>query len=110
MAGRRHNYTREFKLAILAQIEAGVSVAQIARENGLHPTLVSRWKREYKQNPEEAFHGPGHPYKDQARLAELERLVGKLYAENEFLKKTLEIVESRIQEERRKSQLRRDSK
>jgi len=110
MAGRRHNYTREFKLAILAQIDTGLSISQVARENGLHPTLVSRWKRDFKENPEEAFQGPGHPYKMQAKLAEMERLCGKLYAENEFLKKTLEQVESRFQEEKRKSRNRRDLK
>jgi len=95
-------YTREFKLAILAQVDAGTSLAQVARENGLHPTLVARWKREYREKPEEAFRGSGHPYKDQAKIAELERLVGKLYAENEFLKKTLERLESRILEEIKK--------
>ena len=87
MAKPRSYYTREFKMAILSQIEAGVPMAQVARENGIHPTLVARWKKEYLVNPEKAFAGPGHPYKDQARVAELERMVGKLYAENEFLKK-----------------------
>ena len=87
MAKPRSYYTREFKMAILSQIEAGVPMAQVARENGINPTLVARWKKEYLVNPEKAFTGPGHPYKDQARVAELERMVGKLYAENEFLKK-----------------------
>ena len=105
MYGRkRHNYTREFKLTILAQIDTGRSVAQVARENDLHPTLVSRWKRVFKENPEEAFQGLGHPYKIQAKLAEMERFIGKLYAENEFLKKTLEHVESRFQKEKKKYQ------
>ena len=60
MAGKRHLYTCEFKLAILAQVEAGKSLAQVARENGLHPTLVARWKREYRKKPEETFRGSGH--------------------------------------------------
>ena len=105
-----NRYTREFKLAILAQVNSGVSVSQVARENGLHPTLVARWKREYMANPENAFSGSGTPYKDQAKIAELERMVGKLYAENEFLKKTLETMNGRVEEEKRKSRYRRDSK
>ena len=80
MTKQRNFYTREFKLAILSQVEAGVPVAQVARENGLHPALVARWKKEFLEDPEKAFSGPGHPYKDQARVAELERMVGKLYA------------------------------
>lgn len=110
MTRPRINYTREFKLAILAQIDGGVSIAQVARENGLHPSLVARWRRDYKEDPEKAFAGPGHPYKDQARIAELERTVGKLYAETLFLKKTLETVNQRMEEEKRRSQHRRDTK
>ena len=110
MTRQRTNYTRDFKLAILSQVEAGVPIAKVARENGLHPQLVFRWKKEYSENPEKAFSGPGYPYKDQARIAELERMVGKLYAENEFLKKTLATMNGRVEEEKRKSQYRRDSK
>jgi len=86
MVRRKPTYTREFKLAILAQVNNGVPVAQVVRENGLHPQLVFRWKNEYLQDPEKAFAGPGNPYKDQAKIAELERMVGRLYSENEFLK------------------------
>jgi transposase len=84
MPKRKPVYTREFKLAILGQVSSGVPVVQVARENGLHPALVFRWKNEYLDNPEKAFSGPGNPYKDQARIAELERMVGRLYSENEF--------------------------
>jgi transposase len=110
MTKGRSFYTKEFKMAILSQVESGVPVAQVARENGLHSALVFRWKREFMENPEKAFSGSGHPYKDQARLAELERMVGRLYAENEFLKKTLETMNGRVEEEKRKSQRRRDTK
>jgi transposase-like protein len=46
MAGKS-KYNREFKLAIIAQTEAGESVTQVVRENGLSRTLVARWKGEY---------------------------------------------------------------
>ena len=107
---KRIVYTREFKMAILAQIEAGNTIAQVARENGLHPSMVNRWKIEYNEDPEKAFAGPGHPYKDQARIAELERMVGQLYAENLFLKKTLDAMNQRVEEEKRRSRYRRDTK
>ena len=34
----------EFKLQVLAEITAGKSVAQAAREHQLHPTLIGRWQ------------------------------------------------------------------
>jgi transposase-like protein len=64
MAKPRTNYTRDFNMSILPQIESGLSIVQVARKNGLHPRLVGIWKREYLDNPEKAFAGPGHPYKD----------------------------------------------
>jgi len=39
------------------------------------------------ENPEKAFSGNGNQYKDQARIAELERLLGQAHAEIELLKK-----------------------
>jgi len=110
MPRHKPTYTKEFKLAILAQVNSGIPVAQVARENGLHPQLVFRWKNEYLENPENAFSGPGNPYKDQAKIAELERMVGRLYSENEFLKKTLETLKTRAEEAKRKAQLRSDTK
>jgi len=110
MTKHKPAFTREFKLAILAQVNAGIPVAQVARENGIHPQLIFRWKNEYLDNPEKAFAGPGNPYRDQARIAELERMVGRLYSENEFLKKTLESMKARVDERRRNSEHGSDSK
>ncbi len=47
--------------------------------------------------------GNGKTYKENARIAELERMVGQLYAENEFFfkKKALTALESRIRAERK---------
>ena len=97
-------------MAIMSQVESGMPVAQVARENGLHPQLIFRWKKEYLDNPEKAFSGPGHPYKEQARIAEYERTIGRLYSEVEFLKKTLEKYNKRLEEEKQKSKHRRNTK
>lgn len=110
MTKKKISYTRDFKIAIISQIESGTPISEVARQNGIHPGLISRWRQLYKENPERAFSGPGNPYKDQARIAELERMVGKLYAENEFLKKTLEKMNGRVEEERQRSKLRSDSR
>jgi transposase len=98
----RRQYIRDFKIAVVRDIEIGKSLAQVSRENGIHPSLIAKWKRDYFENPENAFRGNGMAYKEEARMAELERLVGQLYAENEFLKKALRTLESRILEERKR--------
>ena len=81
------------------EVEMGKTLAQVSRENEIHPSLVVKWKNEYFRDPENAFPGNGKAYKEQARIAELERLVGQLYAENEFLKKALTRLEGKNKEE-----------
>ncbi len=94
------------KLSVLTELEAGNTLAQVARGNEVHPNTLTRWKREYSADPENAFKGNGRTYKEDARIAKLERLVGQLYAENKFLKKALETLGQRVQEERKKARLR----
>ncbi len=97
----RKKYTRETKISILRELENGKSAAQVCRENCIHPSMLSKWKREYKENPSTAFSGNGNVSKPEAKLAESERLIGQLYAENAFLKKVLSSLEAKLQEHRK---------
>lgn len=51
MKKTRRRYDREFKISVVAELESGKPVAQIARENGIHPGLPSRWRDELAENP-----------------------------------------------------------
>jgi len=106
MKKTRRRYDREFKISIVAELEGGKPPAQIAREHGVHPSLPSRWRDELAENPEKAFSGNGNKYKDQARIAELERLLGQAHAENELLKKAFVMTQKKVREERIKPTLR----
>ena len=83
----RKKFTRDSKILILRELENGKSAAQVCREYCIHPSMLSKWKREYKENSHTAFSGNGNINKPDAKLAESERLIGQLYAENAFLKK-----------------------
>jgi transposase len=89
MALRKRQFSRDFKVQIVREVESGKSVAQVARENQVHPITISRWVKEQTQYAEKAFSGNGQMYKHEARIAELERMVGQLTMENAFLKKAL---------------------
>ena len=58
-------------MAILSQVESSISVAQVARENGVPSALGFRWKKEIMGEPEKVFAGSGRPNREQARVAEL---------------------------------------
>lgn len=98
---KRRTFTREFKLGIMQDL-ATKTIAEVCREHNLSPSLITHWKQDYEQNPTSAFAGQGHLWKDEAKLAERERLIGQLYAENAFLKKALERVQQLTAEERRR--------
>ena len=98
MALKRRQFTREFKLQVVREVEAGKSPAQAAREYQVHPTLIVRWCQEPLQYAERAFLGNGHVYKQEARIADLERLLGQLTMENALLKKALLRLEARCRE------------
>jgi len=83
----RRRFTRDFKLGVLRELDSGKSPAEVCRMHEIHPSLLSRWQRLYRENPREAFAGHGNTYRLEAKLAEKDRLIGKLYAENELLKK-----------------------
>ena len=106
MPKARRVYSREFKLKVLREREGGKQTAQICREYEIAPSNIHRWKKEFGEDPKHAFSGSGNIYKENARIAELERLLGQSHAENAFLKKTLAILERKLQEERRRGGLR----
>ncbi len=98
---RRRKFTREFKISVLRELENNKTVAQVCRENNIHPTMLSKWKKEYRNNPKTAFSSNGNTNKLNAKLAESERIIGQLYAENTFLKKVLTSLEAKLLENRR---------
>ena len=61
---------------------------------------MSKSKKQYSADPQNAFSGSGRASTQDAKIAELERSIGKLYLENEFLKKTIDHFETALQRRR----------
>lgn len=94
MSLKRRQFTRELKLRVIREIEAGKSLAQVSREHQIQPTLIYKWKKGYRGYPERVFAGNGNMYGYEARIAELERMIGQLTMENALLKKALQRLEN----------------
>jgi transposase-like protein len=91
---KRRGFRREFKLQVLREIAAGKSQAQAAREYQLAESTIHKWRAQLSKYKDRAFAGPGSAYTDEARVHELERVVGRLAIENDFLKKLLQKLEN----------------
>src|SRR3954465_4225045 len=89
-------YTRDLKIATMRALDAGSAAGEIARKYQLSPKLLERWRGEWRAKGEAAFPGIGRRgaeslvLDDARRIAELERKIGQLTMENDFLKKALQ--------------------
>ncbi len=84
----RRKFTREFKLEAVKLIkERGVTVAQAARDLGVHAAVLHNWVRQFVSDPEHSFPGHGQMKPEDAEIARLRREVTKLKAERDILKK-----------------------
>ncbi|HXF13656.1 MAG TPA: transposase [Terriglobales bacterium] len=88
----RRKFTREFKVAALRRLEAGASIAAVARACEINPNLLHRWRKDFQHSAEHAFPGLGNRRADD-RAAELERKIGQQALEIDFLKRCLQRIE-----------------
>lgn len=93
----RRRFNTDFKRKVVQELGSR-PVEEVCREYEIQKQLAHRWKREFEVNPNEAFKGYGNIWKFEAKLAEKDRLIGQLYAENELLKKNIALT-ARLKEE-----------
>jgi transposase len=96
---RVHRYSNEFKItAIKLASLPGTLIQDVAKALDIHPFMLSRWKKEYREG---AITGKSHPdiekltdveekVSEQKRIRELERALKRAQIENDLLKKTIQ--------------------
>ena len=66
-------------------ISGSQSAAEVCRRYSLKPQVLSRWKAEFIENAAKVFQSDEQRSQEQARIAKLERLVGRQTLELEIL-------------------------
>jgi len=94
---QRRVYTEEYKRDAVRLAKERGNVAQVARDLGIHESLLSKWKQKLQATPERPFPGQGNP-QDQ-ELARMKREIARLKEENEILKKAVGIFSVRPQKD-----------
>jgi transposase len=89
----RRVFRRDFKLQVLREVAGGKSQAEAAREYQVCESTIHKWRVQLAKYKDKAFAGAGRAYSAEARVSELERMVGRLALENDFLKKLLQKLE-----------------
>ena len=90
---KRRKFTPEFKTKVVLEVLTGMhSHAEACREYRLKTELLSAWKQDFLAHATKAFESENDSSEAQARIAELERVVGRLTLELEIAKKASNIL------------------
>lgn len=93
--GKHRNFTPDFKAQVVLEIISGSrTAAEIGRAHELKPALLSTWKAEFVAQAPTVFQHDEQQSGAHARIAELERLVGRLTLELEVAKKASSLLNS----------------
>ena len=92
MMGKRRRYGADFKAKVaLEALRGELTAAQLATKHGIHPTMVSDWKRQATDGLTAVFSERSAARETaQATEAEIEKLhakIGQLLVERDFLAK-----------------------
>ena len=93
MAKTPRTYSRDFKLEAIQLYETtDKTMAQVERELGITPYLLSKWVKQFREEEQQAFPGKGNARDEEIR--QLKREIEILKQEREILKKTVGIFSS----------------
>jgi len=87
---KNRRYSREFKIeAVRLSEEDERPVAEVARQLGIHPNNLYKWRTQFGEAGENAFPGKGNLSSSDEELRRLRRDNMRLLEERDILKKAL---------------------
>jgi len=91
MSNKRKQHSAEFKAKVaLAAIKNEETTAELAQRFGVHPTMISAWKKALLEGASDIFDKRKQSKKKgDAKIDELHRQIGQLKVENDFLARKL---------------------
>ena len=91
---KRRKFTAEFKSQVVLQLLSGErSMAELCREYQLTSQVIGNWKQQFLAAAPRVFEKGSADSDEQARIAELERMVGRLTMELEIAKKASSLLD-----------------
>ncbi len=88
MAIKRRTYSKQFKIdAVKLITEQNLPISEAARNLGINPNVLRRWKDQITEDSNQAFPGKGHMIPEKEELFQLRKEVQRLKMERDILKK-----------------------
>jgi transposase-like protein len=89
MGTERRKFSAEFKVRVVLEMISGEKgLMQASREYGIKDTVLSRWKQEFLERAPQLFEAPKSDGQAE-KIADLERMVGRLTMQLDMAKKVL---------------------
>ena len=93
-------FTNNFKTTVVLEaLKGSETITSLAQKYEVHPNQIQNWKTEALKGFPELFGSKKYtPKKEESRVPhdELERKIGQLTIENDFLKKKFQTLQDRI--------------
>jgi transposase len=97
MVKQRQKFDKQFKMDTVRMIEeSDRSVAEIAREMGIHSNVLYRWHHQYLSEADQAFPGKGRLKPAEEELRKLRRELEVVRQERDILKKALAVFSRHV--------------
>lgn len=91
---KRRKFTAEFKSQVVLQLLSGEkSVAELCRQHQLTSQMIGNWKQQFLAAAPQVFEKGNADNDEQGRIADLERMIGKLTMELEIAKKASSLLD-----------------
>src|SRR5919109_325574 len=102
---RRRTFTAAFKAqVVLERLSGAKSRVELCREHQIASAVLAEWTAIFLRRAASVFDSPAFPHDQEAmRVAELERLVGRVTRENAIFKKATTILPQRSRPNARES-------
>ena len=86
----QRRFTKEFKVeAVKLVLEKGMTQVKVAKDLGIHATLLNRWIVRYEEDAVNAFPGKGRLKPEDQRVRDLELELHRTQMERDILKKAM---------------------
>lgn len=90
MKSKRQKHSGAFKAKVAIEaLQERESLSELSKKYGIHPTMISRWKKEFLERAPELFEKASSEKKEDTDLEKLYAKIGQLEMEKEYLKKNL---------------------
>lgn len=94
--GTRRKFSKEFKQDAVELVTVrGHDLVEVARDLGIRPDNLRRWKRQFEEDGQDAFPGSGRRKPEDEEMHQMRMEVRRLREEREILKKALAVFSGR---------------